>query len=223
MASARHKKSVPANERARKIAVPAAAALVVLTGITVITASVHSSGAPAAAPGASSATLSSEPRDSTFGVSRSGARQQPDPVQPTALRAPEPVDIADLDLSTVWLTEDLNVWSGPGEDYRLLAVIDEGRKMQATGKTTEDWAQVVYAGELVWVNALYIADEKPIEEEEPEEEETETAEGVSGAACPDGSDIEGGLHQQCGRRLPRGLRQLPRRELVGRVAARRRR
>ncbi len=193
MASARHKKSVPANERARKIAVPAAAALVVLTGISVITASVNSSGTPAAAPAGTSATLSPEPRDTTFGVSRSGARQLPDPVKPTALSTPPPVDIADLDLSTVWLTEDLNVWSGPGEDTRLLAVLDEGRKIQATGRATEDWAQVVYAGELVWVNALYLADEKPVEEE-PEEEETETtAEGISGATCPDGSDIEGGL------------------------------
>jgi len=215
VASARHKKSVPARVWARTVVVPAAAALVVVTGIAVITTSVDSSGSPTAASPTSADLSSPDARDSTFGVSRAGARDHVAPKPQTRPTSPSPRKTADVDLSPVWLTEDLNVWSGPGEDFRLLAVIDEGRKIEATGRITDEWAQVRYDGDLAWVNSAYLADEKPVEEEAPEEgtPEVETPEvesvteeesapdaeatsgpaGVSGAACPDGSEIEGGL------------------------------
>ncbi len=198
MASARHKKSAPARVRARKVVAPAAAALVVLAGITVITTSVTPDEEPTAALASPQDSTPPETRGSTFGISRSAPREHPSTEKPAAPTTPDPTKTADVDLSPVWLTEDLNVWSGPGEDFRLLAVIDEGDKVQATGEATDDWAQVMYDGDLAWVNAAYLVDEKPVEEEPVEEETEETEEaagptGVSGATCPDGTEIEGGL------------------------------
>lgn len=205
MASARHKKAVPARARARKVVAPAAAALVVLAGITVITTSTTPDEEPTAALASPQDSAAPETRDSTFGISRSAPREHLSTEKPTAPTTAAPTKTADVDLSPVWLTEDLNVWSGPGEDFRLLAVIDEGDRVQATGEATDDWAQVMYDGDLAWVNAAYLVDEKPVEEEPVETEETEDTEeteeteeaagptGVSGATCPDGSEIEGGL------------------------------
>jgi hypothetical protein len=94
--------------------------------------------------------------------------------------APEPVD-----LKSRWLAADLNVWTRPGEQSRLLTVLDSGEKVRWTGVVRGAWAQIEHHDRLVWVREAYLLREKP--------PKTGTGAGVSGAPCPDGSTVESGL------------------------------
>lgn len=85
-----------------------------------------------------------------------------------------------------YLTEDLNVWTGPGEDTTLLTVLDEGTKIQATGRVVGGWAEVVHNDKLRWVNAEYLSTDKP-------EDDTDSSGGLSDEPCASGSEVEDGL------------------------------
>jgi hypothetical protein len=87
-------------------------------------------------------------------------------------------------------TTALNVWSGPGEKYKLRTEVDTGTKLRATGVEVRGWAQVVLEGRFAWVNADYLAKKKPVVEDE---ETVATAGGVTQAPCPLGSSVEAGL------------------------------
>jgi len=91
-----------------------------------------------------------------------------------------------------FLTEDLNVWTGPGEDNTLLTVLDEGAKIQTTGRVVDGWAEVVYNDKLRWVNAEYLSTEKP-EEDTDTDTDTDPSGGLSDAPCASGSEVEDGL------------------------------
>jgi len=82
-------------------------------------------------------------------------------------------------------------------------VLPEGGKVAVTGVVQNGFAQILRAGQVRWVNADYLSDEKPVEEKpEPaaDEESTTTEEdsgpeigGFSSAPCPSGSDVESGI------------------------------
>ena len=57
------------------------------------------------------------------------------------------------------------MWSGPGENNGLYAVLAEGKQVQVTGAMTGAWAQVVRGDRFAWVRAAYLVDEKPVVEE----------------------------------------------------------
>ena len=87
-----------------------------------------------------------------------------------------------------WTTTRLNVWSGPGEDNKLLTVLDVADKVRITDKVRGPWAQIERKDRAVWVRKAYLAREKPkLTASAP------VARGVSGAPCPDGSSAESGL------------------------------
>jgi hypothetical protein len=94
-----------------------------------------------------------------------------------------------------FLTEDLNVWTGPGDDTTLLTVLDEGSEIRATGRVVDGWAEIVQDGKLRWVNADYLSSE------EPEDDSGDTggsggsggSGGLSDDACASGSEVEDGL------------------------------
>jgi uncharacterized protein YraI len=110
-----------------------------------------------------------------------------------------------------FLTEDLNLWSGPGEDTTLLTVLDEGSKIQATGRVIDGWAGVVYNDKLRWVNADYLSADKPEDDTASSGGDTsggdtsggdstggdtsgdDSASGLSDEPCASGSDVEDGL------------------------------
>ncbi len=189
MASGRHKQSVPASARVRKLGVPAAAALAALATITMATASSPDT-EPAQEPTPLAGAAPTRQVPSHHDVSRSGSDRASTPpanVQRADGRAATKAVIVDLE--DQWLTEDLNVWSGPGEQFRLLAVLDTGEKVGATGVIDGAWAQISYDDSLAWVNAEYLADEKP----EPDPEVAAISGGLSSAPCSDGSSIESGL------------------------------
>jgi Bacterial SH3 domain len=130
-------------------------------------------------------------------ISRSAPRVSlaPKPDKPTPTPAPEPTpepetvprsEIAD----ELFMTTDLNVWTGPGEEYTLLDVLPAGTKVAVTGEVVDGaWAEISYDGLSRWVNADYLVEEKP----QPEEEAEEPVAGISSEPCASGSDVEEGL------------------------------
>lgn len=113
-------------------------------------------------------------------AARRAASTRPEPV---ATVLPKPAD-----LRPRWVTADLNVWARPGEDGRLLTVLDSGAKVLVTGETAGAWAQVRRGERLAWVRKAYLDRDKPAQ---PEEHAAPA--GVSYAPCPDGSAVESGL------------------------------
>lgn len=84
-----------------------------------------------------------------------------------------------------WTTTRLNVWSRPGEDSRLLTVLDAAVTVPVTGTVQGAWAEIEQGDRTAWVRKTYLASEKP--------SPTASEAGVSGAPCPDGSSVENGL------------------------------
>jgi Bacterial SH3 domain len=125
-------------------------------------------------------------------VSRASVRQPVAPT-PTLVRKPEPKPTPTPEpvpevVADLYATAGLNVRTGPGEEYDVVAVLETGDTIGVTGTETDGWAEVVYDEAAHWVSAEYLSEDKP----EPEEEESETG-GISAAPCPDGSSVESGL------------------------------
>jgi hypothetical protein len=190
-----------------RLAVPALSA--VLVGGVVVGVSVVGSDAPATsqADGAPETTLV-EPRLDEESVSRSAIRlpvqeaTKDTPAEPEQERSSRPrggataqagkatpaatVTRADV-VDHAWLTEDLNLWSGPGETFELLDVLPAGTKVAVTGEVVDgQWAEVAHDGLSRWVNADYLSEEKPAAEDEG-------SGGISAAECVHGSEVESGL------------------------------
>ena len=90
-----------------------------------------------------------------------------------------------------WTTARLNVWSGPGEDSKLLTVLGASVKVRATGTIRGQWAEIRHEDRMAWVRKTYLAREKPKKQTAAASASVPT--GVSGAPCPDGSSVESGL------------------------------
>ena len=82
----------------------------------------------------------------------------------------------------LWTTEELNVWSSPLENARLLGSIDAAKKVLLTDRRANGRAEIVLDGKARWVTAEYLSDEKP----EP---------GVAGlgGSCTNGSSVASGV------------------------------
>jgi len=92
-----------------------------------------------------------------------------------------------IDTERRFLTEDLNLWTGPGEDTTLLGELETGSKVQVTGRVVDGYAEIVHNDKLRWVNADYLSEDKP------EEDDSGDTGGLSDAPCASGSDVESGL------------------------------
>jgi uncharacterized protein YraI len=85
--------------------------------------------------------------------------------------------------TSLWTTEALNLWDGPGEKSEKLGVIDALKQVAVTGRRQAGRAQIVVDGQSRWVTADYLAEDKP----KPEPE------GPSlGGSCSNGSSISAG-------------------------------
>jgi hypothetical protein len=92
-------------------------------------------------------------------------------------------------------TAALNLWPTPREKGKPLDVLASGGKVAVTGVRKSGFAQILYSGQVRWVNQDYLADKKPVE---PSSDGGSTnasgsTAGVSTAPCPDGSGTESGL------------------------------
>jgi hypothetical protein len=102
-------------------------------------------------------------------------------------------------------TAPLNLWPAPREKGKPLAVLKQGGKVAVTGVRKHGFAQILYDGQVRWVNGDFLADKlpKPPADEAAEAdasgspeaapEAAPAAAGVSTAPCPDGSATEAGL------------------------------
>jgi hypothetical protein len=81
-----------------------------------------------------------------------------------------------------WTTDDLNIWSQPGDKAKLLGELEGGKKVVVTGREMWGRTEIVLKGQSRWVTDGYLSDEKPIG----------VGAGLSMEPCPDGS-VEGGL------------------------------
>jgi hypothetical protein len=122
-------------------------------------------------------------------ASRSALRQEPSAATLAEVQGLA-AEYAEPDLVTRWTTAALNVWTGPGEDTKLLTVIDSREKVRFTGETDGPWAQIQRGERAVWVRKVYLARKKPAAGEPGS---PGVPRGTSGAPCPDGSSIESGL------------------------------
>ena len=78
------------------------------------------------------------------------------------------------------------MWSGPGEDTKLLKVLDAAVKVPFTGEVKGAWAQIKHGDRTSWVRKEYLAAKKP-------SPQVRALAGVTGSPCPDGSSVESGL------------------------------
>jgi hypothetical protein len=136
--------------------------------------------APAAPTASASADRSDEP------ITRSEKR-----VKATASRdLPPPAFMSKLAVSAAikaatareWTTDDLNIWSQPGDKAKQLGEVDEGTKVLVTGRAMWGRTEVVLKGESRWVTDGYLSQDKPLA----------AAAGLSMEPCPDTS-VENGL------------------------------
>lgn len=106
-----------------------------------------------------------------------------------------------------WASDDLNIWSGPGERSKRVGLLDAGTKVAVTGQVQGRWAEVLLGKgkkqQVRWVNNDFLLKRKPqpptpaVTEAGDEGDEsvvaTTAARGVSSAPCVHGSGVESGL------------------------------
>ena len=51
---------------------------------------------------------------------------------------------------------DVNIRSGPGTTYSIVAVATQGAKVQTTGVTSDTWTQVLWSGTARWISSKYL-------------------------------------------------------------------
>ena len=98
-------------------------------------------------------------------------------------------------------TAPLNLWPAPREHGDPLTVLPEGGRVAVTGARRAGFAQMLYRGQVRWVNATYLARHLPkpataSPEPAPDSSSPASSGGMSGvtsAPCPDGSGTEAGL------------------------------
>lgn len=123
----------------------------------------------------------------------------------SAQRLAQPVALKPKATGHKFATAPLNIWQAPREVGRPQGLVDWGTRVAVTGQQIGHWAEVLLPDgkqQVVrWVNADYLANNKP----KPEKPETDsststtssssapTTSGISTAPCPDGSATESGL------------------------------
>jgi hypothetical protein len=101
-------------------------------------------------------------------------------------------------------TAPLNLWPAPKEKGKPLAVLTKGGKVAVTGVRKAGFAQILFDGQVRWVNADFVADAMP--KPAPTAPAPSGSSGgsagspapaagggVTSAPCPDGSGTESGL------------------------------
>jgi hypothetical protein len=203
--------------RSARLVLPAVAATLV-TG-TVVGVAVADNDAekpvPAAAP-VKPMTVQIDPADSPYLAARVGTFSR-SAKRVTLKEKPEVVD-------REWLTAPLNLWPEPREHGKPLAVLAEGGQVAVTGAHRNGFAQILHRGLVRWVNADYLAEEKPkppepvvtpepetsspepdptpdasteaSPEPEPEPEADQGGPVSDGGACASGSSMESGIVSQ---------------------------
>jgi len=202
--AARHKHVQKAAPRLLRLALPVTAATLVTVSLVGVTVARSSGGeqestqvaaAPATTAPAAVAptprTTRAAPRLSPYLADRD--RQVSRSARRVTLARKPPVK------DHKFRTANLNLWPAPKESGKPLKVLEEGGKVAVTGAEKAGFAQILYAGQVRWVKAAYLADKRPVPEPAESDEAADSAEaapgggGITSAPCPDGSSTESGL------------------------------
>jgi hypothetical protein len=208
--SSRHRAGRPVGAT-RRFAIPAAVALAVATGLGALVsldpaddpvddpAETAPAARPASAPPPERARADerlvrafTQRTGDRSDVSRAGTRPALQRGSAQATDGPERRKQPELDLTRRWVTTDLNLWSGPGEDHRLLTVLPEGVAVRRTQFSNGPWAQVARENRVAWVRASYLADEKPAPEPPAATRPTPGGGGGAGTGGGAGGGTAGG-------------------------------
>ncbi len=139
-------------------------------------------GAAISTPRASTPTPAGE--DRTLGTSRSQER--------VPLVDQRPPEIA----RALWTTAPLKLRLKPTGASRADGTYPEDRRIGVTGERRGEYAEVVFDQQSRWVTASYLSRKKVVEKAPAAAASGGTSggsSGISGAPCPDGSDLEAGL------------------------------
>ena len=79
----------------------------------------------------------------------------------------------------LWTTDELNLWTEPGDKAEQLGELDAGKKVLVTGREMWGRQEIVLGGKSRWVTAGYLTDEKPPTLGGPCTNGTSVASGVS--------------------------------------------
>jgi hypothetical protein len=98
----------------------------------------------------------------------------------------------------LYRTAPLNLWPQPKEKGHPITVLKSGGTVAATGVRKAGFAQILYAGQVRWVNQHYLSAKKPVAHAPSTGSSTTSGAapstaGISTAPCPDGSGTEQGL------------------------------
>lgn len=176
---------VPITVRPRRLALVTAPLVTALAvGIGVTTSGFGSPDTPTAAAGnlseATSARSDTDSGNRVLGTSRSDER-----VPLVDNRVPRPK-------GKLWTTEDLKLRIQPREKTKVAGLVDSGKKITVTGRRVDGFAEVISGQTTRWVSADYLSRKKPVVQTASSSGGGAPA-GLSGAPCPDGSEIEAGL------------------------------
>jgi len=61
-----------------------------------------------------------------------------------------------------WTTDDLNIWTQPGEKAKQIGELEAGKKVVATGRRAWGRTEIVLNGESRWVTDGYLSHDKPL-------------------------------------------------------------
>jgi hypothetical protein len=194
--AARHKHVQQAAPRLVRLALPLTAASLVtvaLVGVTVARSSggeadtTEVSAAPTAvAPTVAPSTarrVARAPRLSPFLADRDGEFSR-SAKRVTLEKKPEVKDHK-------FRTANLNLWPAPKEAGKPLKILEEGGKVAVTGVKKAGFAEILYAGQVRYVKAEYLADKLPVAASGGGA--SGGGGGITSAPCPDGSGTESGL------------------------------
>jgi hypothetical protein len=123
-------------------------------------------------------------------IARSSRSATRGPV-PASESAPEPTsaDLAATEpepeiVGSRYTEVRLKVRTSPEEDADVVTVLDAAAKVKITDVTEDGFRQIIHKDKPRWVKAEYLSKSKP---------KASTSGGLSSAACPKGSGVEGGL------------------------------
>ena len=185
MAQHRHKRDTEARRKPKALAVIGPLAVLATASavsIGVLAAEPASSDLAPSAAAPASPSVSAE-RD--VPLTRAGSRFTTfaTPDVPAAFMSKAAIAAAIKSAKTKqWTTDDLNVWSQPGDKAQQLGELDAGKRVLVTGREMWGRTEIVLQGKARWVTDGYLSEDKPLG----------AGAGLSMAPCPDGS-VESGL------------------------------
>jgi hypothetical protein len=78
----------------------------------------------------------------------------------------------------LWATDDLNIWTQPGDKAKKIGEIEAGKKVLVTGRELWGRTEIVVKNESRWVTEGYLSDEKP---------------PTLGGSCTNGTSVASGV------------------------------